>query len=451
MMALFLCLLAFGATFWAGKRSFGLGLAVLMISGYFYGILRANLLTTFSHFIFDSALIGLYISQIWADSDPDEAKRIRPIWLWTLLLVIWPMLLLFLPFQPLLISLVGLRGNILFIPILLLGARLKDKDLLQFSTGLAVLNLVALVFAGAEYLFGLSRFYPVSPVTLIMYSSGDVEGGYYRIPAIFTSAHAYGGTMVGTMPFLIGLWQRTRMRKMGMLALLGIAAAMLGVLLSATRLNFIIGSVIILATIFTTRLQAKSRIVFVVLVAAFGLIAISNSRFQRFKSLGDTEAVADRISGSVNRGFFEILFEYPMGNGLGGGGTSIPYFLSGQVRNPIGMENEYSRILCEQGVIGLLIWICFVIWFVTRYRYAFAAGPWPNSRRIAWCVAAFGLATAWIGIGALTAIPGTVFTLLAMGWTATPQSVRESESWQLRVRRTAAMQKKLYAPRVSPV
>jgi hypothetical protein len=102
-------------------------------------------------------------------------------------------------------------------------------------------------------------------------------------------------------------------------------------------------------------------------------------------------------------------------------------------------------------VIGLLIWICFVIWFVTRYRYAFAAGPWPNSRRIAWCVAAFGLATAWIGIGALTAIPGTVFTLLAMGWTATPQSVRESESWQLRVRRTAAMQKKLYAPRVSPV
>ena len=58
-----------------------------------------------------------------------------------------------------------------------------------------------------------------------------------------------------------------------------------------------------------------------------------NERWQRYKEL-DSQSVEDRISGSVNRSFLEVLVEYPMGNGLGGGGTSIPYFLASQVRNP---------------------------------------------------------------------------------------------------------------------
>lgn len=448
MIALVLCVAAFAGCLWAGKRSLGQGLLMLLVFGYFYGILRANLLTAYSHFIFDAGLVGCYVSQLWAKPDPSGTGRAGPIWTWTLLLMIWPVLLVFLPFQPLLISLVGLRGNILFIPVLLLGARLKHKDLMQFSSGLVFLNLIALAFAGAEYWMGLNRFYPVSAVTQIMYSSGDVEGGYYRIPAIFTSAHAYGGAMVGTMPFLIGLWQNTKRRMVGLFALLGVAAAMLGVLLSATRLNFVIGSVIILATVFTNRLAARMRLIFIVVAVAAALLAVSNTRFQRFKSLSDTDAVADRISGSVNRGFFEILFDYPMGNGLGGGGTSIPYFLSSQVRNPIGLENEYARILAEQGVIGLLIWVAFIGWFLTRFSTAFAPGPWPNSRRIAWCLCAFTLSTAWIGIGAFTAIPGTIFTLLGMGWAATRQPALQLEGWPLQARRLAA-QKQLYAHKVS--
>ena len=224
--------------------------------------------------------------------------------------------------------------------------------------------------------------------------------------------------MIGTLPYLLGLWARARVNWQRIWAIGGVSAAFLGVLLSATRLNFVLALVIIAASLVTNRMSNRSRLVFVLLIAALGVAALRNERFQRFKSLSDTEAVSERLAGSVNKSFLEILFEYPMGNGLGGGGTSIPYFLQGQVRNPIGMENQYAMILSEQGIIGLLLWLGFAGWYFTRIQVAFAKGPWATGRRVVWCLAAFGLATSWFGVGMLTAIPSTVISILGMGWTA---------------------------------
>ncbi len=417
MTALAICFAALAGTYWAGRRSLGWGLVALCAVGYFYGILRANTLSVFSHFFFDSACIGLYLSQLghWSDN----SKQSRMIRGWTMVLIGWPMLVALMPFQPLLISLVGLRGNIFFLPALLLGSRLKDRDILSLSYGLAVLNLAALGFAGAEYFLGVPRFYPISPVTTIIYASGDVEGGFLRIPAIFANAHNYGGTMVCTLPYLIGAWSQRQKKPLRLLALLGIAAAMLGILLSATRLNFIMGVLMLTASLLATRAKATTWFAIVLMIAAAGWTAATNPRFQRFKSLSDTEYVGDRIAGSLSRTFWEILTEYPMGNGLGGGGTSIPYFLEGQVRSPIGLENEYARLLCEQGIIGLVLWLGFVVWFLARFKIAFAKGKWANTRRIAWCHAAACLGTAWIGLGLLTSIPQSALVLLAIGWTST--------------------------------
>jgi hypothetical protein len=428
MLALALCLLAFIASYLAGRRSLGLGLVALLATGYFYGIIRANLLTVFSHFVFDAGLIGLYLSQRWVFSDPKQARRVERLKLWTIVLIAWPTLMILMPFQPWLVSIVGLRGHIFFLPILLLASRLKEQDLLTLSTGMSILNLVALAFAGAEYFTSVQQFFPPSPVTQIIYSSGDVAGGYFRIPAIFTSAAAYGGTMAGTLPYLIGGWGHARTKFSRLLALLGIAGALLGILMSATRSNFILGSVMVSVTILTSRMKTSNRVVFLLLIAAMGVVAMRNERFQRFKSLGDSDAVVERIAGSVNRSFWEILADHPMGNGLGGGGTSLPYFLHGQVRSPIVMENGYALILCEQGLVGLLLFLCFVAWFISRVGTAFAKGPWANSRRMAWSLAAFQLGTAWIGVGMFTSIPATVILVLSMGWTALPETIEYPEA-----------------------
>ncbi|HYL36138.1 MAG TPA: hypothetical protein VEV17_09525 [Bryobacteraceae bacterium] len=427
-------MVAFLACFWAGRRSVGLGLVVLFAFGYFYGILRANLLTSFSHFIFDAGMIGLFLAVFTAPRDPDRPKDSQWLRAWTFVLIAWPALLILLPVQPLLVSLVGLRSNIFFLPLLLLGSRLRSRDLIQLSIGLALLDLIAVGFAGAEYFLGVPRFYPLSPVTEIIYNSGDVEGGFLRIPATFTSAHAFGGTMVGTMPYLIGLWMRAEKSVYRLLALVTMPIALLGVLMSATRQNFVLGSAMVLFAFSAAKLKMKHRLIFVLVVAIVGYFALTNTRFQRFKSLSDTDTVAERIAGSVNRSFWEVLTEYPMGNGLGGAGSSMPYFLQSEVKNAITIENQYALILGEQGIVGLAIWIAFLLWFFSRAPVAFAKGPWANTRRLAWGLTAFGFGTAWIGTGLLTSIPGTLLLMLGVGWTSVAPAAERVEAvdrWDL--------------------
>jgi len=419
MTAVALCVLAFAVTLWAGKRSLGFGIAALLVFGYFYGIIRANIPATFSHFLFDSSLLGLYLSQKW--SAPVNSEALRSLKVWVSILFLWPCLLVLMPTQPLLVSLVGLRGSVFFLPMAWLGAKLRNHDLKVIAFGFAVLNLAALGFAAAEYFRGVPTFYPMNPVTVMIYASSDVAGGFYRIPATFANAHNFGGTMVASIPYLLGAWEQSQKRILRILFVLGTGAALLGVLMSATRLNFVIGSALVLLGLWRGRMRTSRRALFAVVIIGMALVALRNERFQRFKSLSDTDAVQDRISGSVNRAFFEILLDYPMGNGLGGGGTSIPYFLQGQVRNPIATEDEYLRILCEQGLIGLLLWIGFILWVLFQYRVAFAPGLWSSARRMIWILSVITLLTAFIGDGMLTAVPSAALLLLGIGFSSSPK------------------------------
>jgi hypothetical protein len=321
------------------------------------------------------------------------------------------------PFQTPLISLVGLRGNIFFLPLCLFAVRLKNKDWLTLGFALASLNALALGFGAAEYFLGIERFYPVSAVTTIIYASKDVAGyQFFRIPAIFANAHSYAGTMVSTLPLLIGSWSRPdlgRVRRWWLLA--GIAAAGAGVLMANARSFVVLAAIVAVAGLFQARLSTGKRLVWCAMLVGVILAAFSNERFQRFTSLTDTDAVEGRIEGSVNRTFLEILLEYPMGNGLGGGGTSIPSFLEGQVRKPVAMESEYARILAEQGVIGLLIWLGFIGRFLTS-PYARVSGEWSVARNLTWICCTVLLGTAMIGTGMLTSIPQTALMMLGMGW-----------------------------------
>jgi O-Antigen ligase len=419
MTAVVLCILAFAATFWVGKRSLGLGVVALLLFGYFYGIIRANIPATFSHFLFDSSLLGLYLSQKW--SAPANSEALRSLKGWILVLFLWPCVMVLLPTQPLLVSLVGLRGSVFFLPMAWLGAKLKSRDVHVIALGFAVLNLAALGFAVAEYFRGVPAFYPMNAVTIVIYASTDVAGGFYRIPATFANAHNFGGAMVASIPYLLGAWEQSQKRILRILFILGTAAALLGILMSATRLNFVLGGALVVLALWRGRMRTSRRALFAVLIVGMVFVALRNERFQRFKSLSDSDSVQERISGSVNRTIFEILLEYPMGNGLGGGGTSIPYFLQGQVRNPIGTENEYLRILCEQGLIGLLFWIGFILWFLLQYRSAFAPGPWSSARRMIWFVSVITLSTAFIGNGMLTAVPSAALLLLGIGFSSSPK------------------------------
>jgi hypothetical protein len=418
VIAICLCVAGFLAGLLCGRRSLAAGITAVLVVGYFYGIIRANILSPFSHFIFDAALVGFYCSVRW--SQVFSLRSLAALRIWVIVLSVWPMLVFFLPTQPYIVQFVGLRGHIFFLPVLLVGALLTFEELLLICRVMAVLNVVVAMVGIAEYIGGVPAFFPPSPVTAIIYASADVAGGLHRIPGTFSSAHALAANMVVSLPFLLGwLYIPNQTKWQRVLAALGVVAGVTCVLMASTRLNFVLCS----AALGFAALKAGSGRIRMMVLAVMGIAAfavVTNPRFQRVQSLGDSEGVVGRIHGSVNRTLLEVMLEYPLGNGLGGAGTSLPHFLAEQVRNPISIENEYARFALEQGLPGMILWVGFILWYLFQ-RAPFSAGPWKNGRLIAWWLTVWGFCGACIGTGMLTAIPGTFTFLLTIGWLCRPQ------------------------------
>src|SRR4051812_6219760 len=123
-MALYICLLSFTLCYLTARRSLANGLIAVLGVGYFYGIMRANVPETTSHFIFDSGVLGLYAALWFHPMRLAQRLKLQPLQLWVELLILWPIVIFFLPFQDVMVRLVGLRTSIFLLPFLLIGARL---------------------------------------------------------------------------------------------------------------------------------------------------------------------------------------------------------------------------------------------------------------------------------------------------------------------------------------
>ncbi len=422
-MALLLCVLGFVSSLLVGRRSLAAGLGTVLTWGYLYGILRANFLDGFAHFIFDAAVVGFYFSQIGKLLDAASAERVQPLRRWVIVLIGWTGVMFLMPLQHILIQLVGLRGNAFLIPFLLFGGCLQKRDVGGLAVWLAVLNGVALGLGGAEFFLGVPKFYPHNQVTEIIYNSNDVAGyTALRIPACFANAHTYAGTMVSTLPWLVGGLAQTDLQPWRRSTLLaGAGAAVLGVFMTATRINIVVMFILLLTAAFSGRLRGAYLIGLVLVLAGIGYIVSGEERLQRFLTLKDADMVVGRIEGSVNMSFGELLVTYPIGNGMGAGGTSIPYFLQYLIRNPVGMENEYSRILLEQGIVGLVLWVAFMLWVLSR-RGPPLADRWFLCWRLLWIYALGNFVLSALGTGLMTAIPQAAIIFLGVGYLTTRRS-----------------------------
>jgi hypothetical protein len=414
-MGVLFCIAAFVVTFVASRRSIVTGLGAVACTGYFYGIVRANFPEPASHFIFDSSVLALYAVHLLSPTSQATRTRANAMLPWFAALVAWPVLLAFLPLQDPLVQLVGLRGNIFLLPFLLIGARLTRDELHRFAVVLAILNLLAIAFTGAEYLMGIAPFFPHNSNTELIFRSADVANAQLRIPSIFTNSHAYAGTMVMTLPLLIGAWAAPGASvARRMLLILAILAAMLGVFAAAARVHTVVLAVVVLATVVSRRTGVRTRAAMLAAVGIVAIAVVSQARLQRFTTLQDSDSVSKRIGSSVNTSFFDLLIEHPLGNGLGGGGTSMPFFLQSRLHDAVIMENEYARILIEQTSIGLLLWIAFILWFLSQ-RISATARLWSLTEELGWVGTASYFATGLLGIGLLTSIPHTMLVLLCAG------------------------------------
>lgn len=434
MIGIVLCCIALFGTFVIARRSLANGVSAALTFGFFFGILRANFFQTASYFIFDAAVLGLYAARfkefnhIFVSQDGQRLKH------WVTLLIAIPLLMFFIPQQDPFVQLVGLRGNAFLLPFMLIGARLNREDFYRIGLWLACLNLVAFAFGSAEYVLGVQHFFPYNAVTEIIYRSNDVGAANdYRIPSIFGNAHAFGGTMVLTLPLLAGAWvQKVQKIWHKNLFIAGMLAAMLGVFMSAARSHFLVLVVLITVATFSTKLRPVYRVGWVVVLVLVGYVVSTHERMQRFTTLDNKQFVESRFQASVNTTLFDAMIDYPFGVGLGGGGTSMPYFLMDRINMPVAVESEWGRIVLETGLIGLFAWAGFLLWVFTRPQ-APRGDTVFLGWRLAWVACLCFFAFGFIGIGLFTSIPCTAIMLMLVGWIATHhtgEADRPEPAWQ---------------------
>jgi hypothetical protein len=417
MEGIALCIVAMLACFIAGRRSIVWGVGAVMTVGYGYGILRANVPNPAMHFLFDAGALGLYLALITRGLKPAQRSRLAVLQPWIVLLIGWPLLLFLFPVQDPMVQLVGLRGQIFFIPFILIGALLEAEDWYPLAKWVAILNLTAFGFALAEYLEGVPKFYPKNVTTTIIYMSRDVAGWtQFRIPSTFTSAAPYSSMMVATITLLLGAQAQRHRRKLDYWLLsAAILASGLGVFMGASRSQALILFLMLGLTFLMGHLSFKVILRVAIVIACVTWVVANNERLQRFTSLSDTDVLQQRLSYSVNQSFLDAAIKYPMGNGLGGGGTSVPYFLQDRLKNQVAIENEYGRIMLEVGIPGLLIWVAFIVW-VMFSPLPKKKNPWLVSLRLARTYLAIAFVAAVTGVGMLNSVPGTAFLLMLVGW-----------------------------------
>jgi hypothetical protein len=435
--SMLITLFCFGSCFYLGRKAVWAGFIATMTVGYFYGIIRANLDDSLAYFFYDVAVIGFYLAVLINPKTLAQRYKLSRIMPWLIGLYSWPLLLMLAPTQPFLVQLVGLRGNTFFLPFIAVGAVLEDKDVGKIAWALAILNIVALVFALLEVLLGVPFFFPYNAVDQIIYRSTDVligGNGTFRIPSIFANAAQYGGNMTASFPLLVGALVNRKIpavrRKIFWVAL---GASAIGVFLSASRSQAGVLFILAIAITVSGRIREFPRFGWMAMAVFVALLVYSSTRMQRFLTLDNTRYVKTRISNSVNESFLSFAFEYPMGNGLGGGGTSVPYFLETQLRNPVNMENEYGRIMLEEGLPGLALWVWFLIWTLTR-PLPRKSERWYLARWLARVFVGVSCALATTGTGLFTSIPGTACFMLYAGWFTAPAVINER-------RRTPALEK----------
>ncbi|MEP7274077.1 MAG: hypothetical protein ABI882_21440, partial [Acidobacteriota bacterium] len=110
MISIVFCVIAFALCLYYGRQSLVAGLTAILAVGYGYGMIRANVPQAASHFIFDAAVLGLYVAQLRKPLSPSQRSKARKLKPWVMVLCIWPLLLVLVPMQDFLIELVGLRG-----------------------------------------------------------------------------------------------------------------------------------------------------------------------------------------------------------------------------------------------------------------------------------------------------------------------------------------------------
>ena len=215
-----------------------------------------------------------------------------------------------------------------------------------------------------------------------IFGTGDVSGrtfqdanGVSRVrPFGLTSESGGGGLMaLLALPAALALLGLARTRGVALLALPLLAGISLAVFTSQGRAVFIGAVVALIAYVSLTVLSRRlvptlAAILAVTLIAGATTSALtSNSRndgaFSRIQTVAPATLLetTTRERGSSLGLITDYIEKYPLGTGLGTVGPAATYSNNGRTPANFNGETEFNFLLLELGVVGMLIFLAFVL------------------------------------------------------------------------------------------
>ncbi len=104
----------------------------------------------------------------------------------------------------------------------------------------------------------------------------------------------------------------------------------------------------LVASAWLVRIRIGRWIVLALVLVGIGWFVSAVPRLQRFETLSDPSTVETRLHGSVNADLIRILTDFPLGNGLGGGGEACLRFPGGP-HPRAGRDRESIRFDTDRG------------------------------------------------------------------------------------------------------
>ena len=249
-----------------------------------------------------SALIGSTLALITRRDTPIQRFKMRRLMPWVLALAGWPLLVMLMPLQPFLIQLVGLRGQIFFVPFILVGAMLDANEMRKIAIGIAGPEPDRTAVRDGRDPVRRDAFLSDEcgrSDHLQQYGCrGDrPDRRCFRIPATFVQAASYGGVMALTLPLLLGtMVQESRRGWRRNLLLIAVGVSALGVFLSASRSHATLLFVLGIAATLSGRAKNFPWFGWIALLAVVAILVAVSPRMQRFVTLENTRLHEERVS-----------------------------------------------------------------------------------------------------------------------------------------------------------
>lgn len=443
-LAAFAALGIFSAAIWMlATERYELSLAVLMLYiGLADGYIKLSTDSSQATLVRDMLLYAIVAGALIRMAIRHERLKLPPLAGWV---IAWALVVIVQVANPsngsLTHSIAAIRPHAEWIPLFFLGyiVMRSEKRVRNFL-------LLLLFVAAANGVVGLIQS-DMTPEELAAWGPGyekaingegsvsartftDAEGTERTRPFALGGDFGFGGAIgVLAIPAALALLTLARRRGFQVLAAVLGTGAVVGIVTSQARTSVMAAFIAVLAfAALTVTSRAGLRTVIAIAVAAvvgYATVSVLSSgaekgsfdRYESISSPGEAVSTAYDYRRNTLSKIPEYIADYPLGAGIGSSGPGASYPGGGENVKTLDGESEFTYLLIETGLPGLLVMLSFfvtLLWVsITRIRKIASR----ETRVLLTAVAAplFSIFVTWI-VGVSTATtPGSPYMWLAAG------------------------------------